>query len=149
MRPFANRRRPSGAVPTRRRFSLSFLKRRTGANGASRVPRPQGTLPTTMGPAYLALLLVVVALVAGAFVFHLYVRFEGIHLGYETSRARAVRARMLVERRELRLELASMKSPDRVEIEAREKLGMEVPDHARIIPIGGRQAPAPASGGAL
>ena len=95
---------------------------------------------------YLILLLLVVAMVTGAFVYHLHVRFQGVWLGYETSRARAERARLLVERRELRLELASLKAPARVEAEAREKLGMEMPDHKSIVPIGKKLTPIMASG---
>jgi cell division protein FtsL len=90
----------------------------------------------------------VIALVAGAFVSHLYVRYDGIRLGYETSKARALRTRMLLERRELRLELASLKSPREIETEARERLGMTAPDHDRIVPIRPRRMVA-ASGGAL
>jgi cell division protein FtsL len=98
---------------------------------------------------YLLLLGLVTLVVCTAFLFHVYVRFEGVRLGYETSRARAARARLILERRELRLELASLKAPERVETEARERLGMEVPDHKRIVPISGRRRVRPASGGAL
>jgi cell division protein FtsL len=94
------------------------------------------------------LICLVVAIVAAAFAFHLHVRFEGVRLGYETSQTRAERARLVVERRELRLELASLKAPQRVEAEARERLGMEIPDHRRIIPIGKKRKTQVASGGA-
>jgi len=90
-----------------------------------------------------------IGVVTGAFVYHLGVRFEGVRLGYETSKARAMQTRLLLERRELRLELASLKSPGRVETEAREKLGMEVPDHDRIVPIGKKRKVVSVSGGAL
>jgi len=79
--------------------------------------------------------MVVIGVVAAAFIYHLHVRFEGVRLGYETSQARAERAQLLVERRELRLELASLKSLDRIEAEARQRLDMEIPDHKRIIPV--------------
>jgi len=98
---------------------------------------------------YLFVVCLVVCVVAAAFVFHLHIRFEAIQLGYETSRARAERARLLVEQRELRLELASLKEPRRIEAEAREKLDMEIPDHQKIIPIGKQRRPLLASGGAL
>jgi cell division protein FtsL len=84
----------------------------------------------------MVVLVLTVAVVSGAFVYHLNVRFQGVWLGYETSQARAERARLLVERRELRTELASLKSPARVGREAREKLGMEIPDNSRIVTIG-------------
>jgi len=97
---------------------------------------------------YLLGICLVVGIVATAFVFHLYIRFEGVRLGYETSQVRAQRARLLVEQRELRLELASLKSPQRVESEAREKLGMEMPDYRRIIAIGKKRRTVLVSGGA-
>jgi cell division protein FtsL len=95
---------------------------------------------------FLAFSLLVIVISCSAFVYHLHVRFEGVRLGYDTSQARAERARLLVERRELRLELASLKSPGEVETEAREKLGMDTPDHRRIIPIGKTRKPVLASG---
>jgi cell division protein FtsL len=95
---------------------------------------------------YLFVVCLVVALVCAAFVFHLQVRFEGVRLGYLTSQARVQRARMLVERRELRLELASLKAPKHVESEAREKLDMEMPDYRRIVTIGSKRKAVLASG---
>lgn len=102
-----------------------------------------------LGAGYLLLLTLVLALVTGAFLTHLYIRFEGVRLGYATNRARAARTRLLLERRELRLELASLKSPGRVETEARERLGMEIPDHRRIVPVGRKRKTISVSGGAL
>ena len=95
---------------------------------------------------YLCVVCVVVALVAVAFTYHLHIRFEGVRLGYQTSQARVQRARLLVERRELRLELASLKAPKHVEAEAREKLDMEMPDYRRIVSIGKKQKAVLASG---
>ena len=95
---------------------------------------------------YLVIMMFVVAVVVGAFVYHLHIRFEGVWLGYETSKARAEKARLLVERRELRLELATLKSPERVTTEAVEKLGMAIPENDQIIPIGGTSKQLLASG---
>jgi cell division protein FtsL len=95
---------------------------------------------------YLVVMMFVIAVVTAAFVYHLHIRFEGVWLGYETSRARAEKARLLVERRELRLELASLKSPEKVKLEATEKLGMSMPEHEQIIPIHKRAKRVLASG---
>lgn len=151
-----NRRVPSGGRLRRARAELwlpgggllAALRRgrEPAAAGRAGSTRPAGA--ARLGAGYLALLLMVIALVAGAFVSHLYVRYDGIRLGYETSKARALRTRMLLERRELRLELASLKSPREIETEARERLGMTAPDHDRIVPIRPRRMVA-ASGGAL
>jgi cell division protein FtsL len=114
---------------------------------------PNGAPPTRRAPAigvgYLALMCLVVFAVAAAFVYHLHVRFEGVELGYATSAARARQSRLLLERQELRLELASLKAPARVEAEARERLGMVVPGHDRIIVIGESRRVVSVSGGAL
>jgi cell division protein FtsL len=116
------------------------------AEGAKPAPQPRSA---AIGPGYLVLLLLVLGAVASAFVFHLHVRFDGIELGYATSAARARQSHLVLERQELRLELASLKSPARVQAEARERLGMDVPDHDRIIVIGDPKKPAAVSGGAL
>ena len=124
---------------------------------AARAPSrpPAGTAPAAppaagraLSAAYLALFTLIVIATAAALVYHLHVRFAGIELGYTTSAARARQSRLVLERQELRLELASLKSPARVEAEARERLGMAVPGHDRIILIGEARRPASVSGGA-
>jgi cell division protein FtsL len=95
---------------------------------------------------YLVMFTMLSILAAFALIYHLELRFQGVRLGYETSRARAERAQLVAEQRELRLELSSLKSPERVETEAREKLGMEMPGNDRIIPINKKTAPVVASG---
>lgn len=112
-------------------------------DGVSRV------YPSGMSVLYVLMMTVVIVIVCGAFIFHLSVRFEGVRLGYETSKARSLQTRLLLEQRELRLELASLKAPERVEADAREKLGMEVPDHGRIVPIDRKRKVVSVSGGAL
>jgi cell division protein FtsL len=112
----------------------------------SRLSIPRRSTVEKISPSYLFVVCLVVALVSAAFVLHLHVRFEGVRLGYQTSQARAQRARLLVERRELRLELASLKAPKHVESEAREKLDMEMPDYRRIVSIGNKRKAVLASG---
>lgn len=129
--------------------SLLASIRRSSDDTLSARERGGERRPAALGPAYLALLVLIVVAVTAAFLYHLHVRFEGVRLGYETSRARAVHTRLLLERRELRLELASLKSPDRVEAEARERLDMQVPDHERIVPVEDDRRIVSASGGAI
>jgi cell division protein FtsL len=126
--------------------------RRTNSTSAAEeqsqdVLSPRG--PETIGTGYLALLCLIVCGVVFAFVYHLHVRFEGIELGYATSAARSKQSHLVLERQELRLELASLKSPSRVEAEAREHLGMDVPGHDRIVVIGEKHQALSVSGGAL
>jgi cell division protein FtsL len=130
--------------------AFQFLKRVKRPKMASQTKlRPQiakSETNTRVPASYVVTVMLLVIIAVCAFVYHLNVRFEGVWLGYETSRARAERARLLVERRELRLELASLKAPSRIEAEAREKLGMKIPDHDQIIPVGKIQNTVMASG---
>jgi cell division protein FtsL len=139
----ANRRR-SEKRPRRRLFS--HFPKVSGKMAEMEVAIEAASAKEQPPVFYLVVMLFVIAVVTGAFVYHLHVRFEGVWLGYETSRARAEKARLLVERRELRLEMASLKSPDRVELEATEKLGMHMPDHDQIVPIGKQRKQVLASG---
>jgi len=124
--------------------------RRSSAPDAGASPTAARQRPApSLGAGYLALLCLIVFAVTAAFVLHLHVRFDGVELGYATSAARARQSRLLLERQELRLELASLKSPARVEADARERLGMEVPGHDRIFVIGEARRVVSVSGGAL
>jgi len=123
------------------RTDVSLKKDKTKSTEAA----PQKRVST----GYVMLLVLIVFCITVAFVFHLSVRFEGIRLGYETSKERSTQTRLLLERRELRLELASLKSPHRVEVEAKERLDMSVPDHRKIITIGKKRRLVSVSGGAL
>jgi cell division protein FtsL len=120
--------------------------RKSMAHFTSRLDIPRRPVADKISVSYLLVVCLVVALVTVAFVFHLHIRFEGVRLGYQTSQARVQRARLLVERRELRLELASLKAPKHVESEARKKLDMEMPDYRRIVSIGSKRKAVLASG---
>lgn len=87
-----------------------------------------------------------VALATAAFVAHLYVRFQIIQTGYALSQAQGEQRRMRLAQRELRLELATLKEPGRIEEQARTLMGMERPDHQRIIRLDGRRGPRLAAG---
>jgi len=90
-----------------------------------------------------------IIVLASACIYHLNVRFQGIALGYEAGRERKIQTQLLLERRELRLEMASLKEQRRIESEARQKLGMEIPSFERIVSVGRQKRTVAASGGAL
>ena len=129
----------------RPKTARSSARPAAGEAAASGAKPPMGR---ALSAAYLAVVSLLVIAAASAIVYHLHVRFEGVELGYATNAARARQSRLVLERQELRLELASRKSPARVEAEARERLGMEVPGHDRIILIGEAKRAVPVSGGA-
>ena len=81
-----------------------------------------------------------VALATAAFVLHLNVRFEIIRAGYALSRAQSEQRGLRLSQRELRLELATLKSPGRIEGIARESLGMVRPEHDNIVRLGDRRS---------
>jgi len=147
-------RRPGTRSPSRWTYVLfrPAAPRARRSSSPDGQPSPASDLrrrAPTIGAGYLALLCLIVLAVTAAFVLHLHVRFDGVELGYAMSAARARQSRLLLERQELRLELGSLKSPVRVEADARERLGMEVPGHDRILVIGEVRRAVSVSGGAL
>lgn len=84
------------------------------------------------------LLLFTLAVIAAtsAFVLHLALRVRSVELGYELGRTHAHVARLREVRHVLELELASHKTPERVDFVARTLLGMSEPSPDRILPAG-------------
>jgi cell division protein FtsL len=81
---------------------------------------------------------VAVLATAAAFVAHLSLRLETVRLGYEVGQARREQRLLIEQRRLLSIEAATLRNPERVEAVARGMLAMDVPDSARIVPIGSR-----------
>jgi cell division protein FtsL len=75
----------------------------------------------------LALCLVGVALL------HVWLRLQVVHMGYVLSTTSKLQNQLEQENRELRLELATLTSPDRLEAMARQRLGLVSPDKGQII----------------
>lgn len=75
-----------------------------------------------------------------AFVLHLGLRVRSVELGYELGREHARVARLREVKHVLELEVASHKTPERVEFVARTLLGMSEPSADRILPAGRRPA---------
>ncbi len=71
-----------------------------------------------------------------AFVLYLGMRVRSVELGYELGRAHARVARLREVKRVLEVELASHKTPERVDLVARSLLGMSEPSADRIVPAG-------------
>lgn len=87
---------------------------------------------------FLVLWSVAVIAAAAAFVSHLALRHHTVQLGYEVGRARRTQRRMIEQRRLLAIEAATLRRPDRIETVARGRLEMDVPEPARVVPIGQR-----------
>lgn len=92
---------------------------------------------------FLVLWTLAVAAATAAFVLHLSLRVRSVELGYELGRTHAHIARLREVKRVLELELASHKTPERVEFVARTLLGMSEPSPDRILPAGALPAETP------
>ena len=85
---------------------------------------------------FLVLWTLAVASATTAFVLHVALRVRAVELGYELGRTHAHVARLREVKHVLELELASHKTPERVELVARTLLGMSEPGPERIFSAG-------------
>ena len=82
----------------------------------------------------LAIVLGTMAVVAIALLL-VWVRLQAVHTGYQLSTARHLAHRLEQEQRELELEIATLTSPRRLELLARERLGMGPPTPGQIVSV--------------
>lgn len=85
---------------------------------------------------FLILWSVAVIAAAAAFVAHLSLRYHTVQLGYDVGQARRHQRRLIEQRRLLAIEAAMLRQPERIETIARGRLGMDVPEPARVVPVG-------------
>lgn len=106
--------------------SASVSSRQTSSSKRERADRTrgrQGIFVSTL----LALGLIGVLLV------HVWLRLQVVHMGYVLSTATKLQSRLEQENRELKIDLATMTSPDRLEALARRRLGLVPPEKGQII----------------
>ena len=87
---------------------------------------------------FLILWTLAVLAATAAFILHLGLRVKSVELGYELGRAHARVERLREVKHVLELELASHKTPERVDFVARTLLGMSEPTPDRILSAGRR-----------
>jgi len=85
---------------------------------------------------FLTLWVLAVGSATAAFVVHVALRVRAVELGYELGRTHAHVSRLREVKHVLEVELASHKTPERVEFVARTLLGMSEPTPDRILPAG-------------
>lgn len=85
---------------------------------------------------FLALWSVAILATAAAFVAHLALRQHTVQLGYDVGRARREQRQLIEQRRLLAIEAATLRQPERIETIARGALDMDVPEPARVVPVG-------------
>ena len=64
---------------------------------------------------------------------HVWLRLQVVHLGYILSTTSKLQNQLEQENRELRLELATLTSPDRLEAMARGRLGLTEPERGQVV----------------
>jgi len=78
-------------------------------------------------PALLGAGFVVVALL------HVWLRLQVVHMGYALATATKLQRQLEQENRELKVELATLTSPQRLEAMARARLGMTQPQRGQVV----------------
>jgi cell division protein FtsL len=106
--------------------SVSAASRQTASSKRERADRAGGHRRLFVG-ALLALGLI------GVLLIHVWLRLQVVHMGYVLSTATKLQGRLEQENRELKIELATMTSPDRLESLARRRLGLVPPEKGQII----------------
>jgi len=82
----------------------------------------------------LIFVVLVVALVfIGSSLFYVWSHHQIISLGYETSQATRDEQTLLQDNKRLRLELAALKAPSRIEKMAQQQLGLGIPQKEQLI----------------
>ena len=73
-----------------------------------------------------------IALIAAVLV-HVWLRLQVVRMGYVLSTTSKLQTRLEQENRELKVELATLTSPDRLEALARQRLGLATPEKGQVI----------------
>ena len=69
----------------------------------------------------------------GVVLIHVWLRLQVVRFGYVLSTTSKLQTRLEQENRELKLELAKMTSPDRLEVLARQRLGLVTPEKGQVV----------------
>ena len=108
------------------------LSSRRGAAGSPRRQARGGTGERDWVGNFLATIFLVACLVSRALA-HVWLRLQVIHLGYVLSTTSKLQGQLEQVNRELKLELATLTSPDRLEELARSRLGLREPEQGQVV----------------
>jgi cell division protein FtsL len=64
---------------------------------------------------------------------HVWLRLQVVHTGYVLSTTSKLQSRLEQENRELKIELATLTSPERLDSLARQRLGLRAPEKGQVI----------------
>ncbi|MSP37866.1 MAG: cell division protein FtsL [Deltaproteobacteria bacterium] len=69
----------------------------------------------------------------GVVLAHVWLRLQVVRMGYVLSTSSKLQTRLEQENRELKFELATLNSPDKLEALARQRLGLAPPEKGQVI----------------
>jgi cell division protein FtsL len=81
---------------------------------------------------FTAIVLLAVGLV-GVALLHVWLRLQVVHMGYVLATTSKLQNQLQQENLELKLELATLTSPDRLEALSRSRLGLRSPEKGQVI----------------
>jgi cell division protein FtsL len=81
-----------------------------------------------------ALLIVCLVLgLVGVALLHVWLRLQVVHMGYVLATTSKLQNQLEQENRELKVEMATLTSPDRLEAMSRRRLGLRPPEKGQVI----------------
>jgi cell division protein FtsL len=104
----------------------SRIIEKTGKERTARAPR-RGRRQNIFSIAALAVVLMALVWL------HVWLRLQVVHLGYVLSTTSKLQSRLEQENRELKIELATMTSPERLESLARRRLNLGQPEKGQVV----------------
>jgi len=96
-------------------------------------PQTRGRVARTARRWRLALSVFLTAALIAIVLLHVWLRLQVVQLGYVLSTGSRLQSRLEQENRELKIELATMTSPDRLESLARRRLGLRSPEKGQVV----------------
>jgi cell division protein FtsL len=111
------------AIAQRRQVAQRSAPRKARLDRAARAERRRRAL-------HHGIALLCLALVA---LLYVWLRLQVVNLGYALSATTKLQQRLEQEQRELRLEHATLTSPERIEAMARQRLGLRPPEKGQVI----------------
>lgn len=111
------------ATISRASARVDYAPRRDRRSSAARTERRRRRLIVVTS----ALVLVGLVLV------HVWLRLQVVHMGYALSSTARLQAQLEQEQRELKVELTSLSTPERLQAMARQRLGLAAPEKGQVI----------------
>ena len=84
-------------------------------------------------PRHVVLVVFSVLGLVGVALLHVWLRLQVVHMGYVLSTTSKLQNQLEQENRELKVEIATLTSPDRLEAMSRRRLGLRSPDKGQVI----------------